>query len=106
MKVPVPKVVLHLKPQFIARLVKKQKFCRKYFTKILSTQESSRGGLEGKGVSFSHLVEEWSLHSVDRILLSMACQSFRDRNVLLHIHTNAERRVPSGVYDTCLGVCW
>ena len=52
---------------------------------------------------FSHSVEEWSLHEVDRILPSMACQSFRDRNVLSHIHTNAERRVPLGVYDMCLG---
>ena len=36
---------------------------------------SSRGGLECKGFSFSHSVEEWSLHLVDRIPPSMACQS-------------------------------
>ena len=61
---------------------------------------SSCGGL---------VVELWTDNSlpsamVDRIPPRMACQSFGDRHVLLHIHKNAERRVPSGVYYTCLGV--
>ena len=65
---------------------------------VKTNLEPSRGGL---------VVERWSDNRLDsatvgsNLRLGMIYQSLSSWKAMSHIHMNAERRVPSGVYDKC-----